>query len=104
MKSHVGVRWMLAVALILVCSATVAEAQQGRSPLEFLESSKESAQVGWDWLMVASAFVIGGGALAVGGRALFKGDWQHGAIGLGFGVLVLLVLWGLGGFFGFNGQ
>ena len=104
MKSYVGARWMLAVTLILVCSAAVAEAQQGRSPLEFLESSKESAQAGWEYLMIAAAFVIGGGSLAVGGRALFRGDWTHGAVGLGFGVLVLLVLWGLGGFFGFNGQ
>ena len=62
MKSYVGARWMLAVTLILVCSAAAAEAQQGRSPLEFLESSKESAQAGWEYLMIAAAFVIGGGS------------------------------------------
>ena len=107
MLKHNGapLRMIMGVTLILVGLATVAEAQQGRNnPLEFLESSRESAQAGWDYLMIAAAFVIGGGSLAVGGRALFRGDWTHGAIGLGFGVLVLLVLWGLGGFFGFNGQ
>ena len=102
MKSHVGARLILAVGLIVVGLATVADAAQGKNPLDFLATSKESAQAGWDYLMIAAAFVIGGGSLAVGGRALFRGDWQHGAIGIGFGIAVLMVLWGIGGFFGYN--
>ena len=93
---------VLMATLILIGLATVVEAGQGKTPLEFMEASHETAKAGWGYLMLAAAFVLGGGSLAVGGRALFRGEWQHGAIGLGFGILVLLVLWGLGGFFELN--
>ena len=103
MKKRSGAPQLVLMAtLILIGLATVVDAQQGSSPLEFMESSHETAKAGWGYLMIAAAFVLGGGSLAVGGRALFRGDWQHGAVGLGFGVLVLLVLWGLGGFFDLN--
>ena len=105
LKRNGAPQWMfMAVTLILVGLATAADAQQGRSPMDFLQDTQQAAKTGWSYLMIAAAFVIGGGALAVGGRALFRGDWQHGAIGIGFGVVVLLVLWGLGGFFGLNAQ
>ena len=102
MKSAVGTRWILAVPLIMLCLASMVEAGDGTNPFDFLQDTKDAAKTGWSYLMIAAAFVIGGGALAVGGRALFRGDWQHGMIGIGFGIVVLLVLWSLGGFFGLN--
>ena len=107
-SSRVALGTYLFVLMLLGPVSEVA-AQQGfnggtRNPLEFLEQTQETARAGWSYLMIVAAFVVGGGALAVGGRALFRGDWQHGVVGIGFGIAVLLVLWGLGGFFGFNAQ
>jgi len=93
--------WWIPVLLVsaaaLVAIATDARAQS--DPFKFLEKTRETAKSGWSYLTTAAAFVVGGGALAAGGRALYRGEWQHGAIGIGFGIGLLLLLWALGGFF-----
>jgi hypothetical protein len=86
------------LALSVLAMAAEAAAQQG-NPLQFLEKTRETARSGWSYLTTAAAFVVGGGSLAAGGRALFRGEWQHGAIGIGFGIGVMLLMWALGGFF-----
>lgn len=91
---------LLSLALLAVAfMALAADAQAAQDPLKFLEKTKETARAGWGYLTTAAAFVVGGGALAAGGRALYRGEWQHGAIGIGFGIAVLLLMWALGGFF-----
>ena len=78
------------------------EAAQQKDPAELISATQKSAAVGWQWLMMAASFVVGGGALASGGRALYKGDWTTGGIGVGFGIGVLLLMWALGSFFDYN--
>ena len=100
MKSKSVRRWaplMVLAALALVALASGAEGQS--DPFKFLEKTKDTAKSGWSYLTTAAAFVVGGGALAAGGRALYRGEWQHGAIGIGFGIGILLLMWALGGFF-----
>ena len=96
---HVG-RWLPLVLLgVLAILVFAGDAQAQSDPFKFLEKTKETAKSGWSYLTTAAAFVVGGGALAAGGRALYRGEWQHGAIGIGFGIGILLLMWALGGFF-----
>src|SRR5690242_1912483 len=88
---------LLLGSLALLALASDASAQS--DPFKFLEKTKDTAKSGWSYLTTAAAFVVGGGALAAGGRALYRGEWQHGAIGIGFGIGILLLMWALGGFF-----
>ncbi len=90
------------LAGIAVLAVAADLSAQGNDPVRFVNETRETAKTGWSYLTTAAAFVVGGGALAAGGRALFRGEWQHGAIGIGFGIAVLLLMWGLGGFFGFT--
>jgi hypothetical protein len=93
-------RWLpLLLFAVLLVVALWADAQAQSDPFKFLEKTKETAKSGWSYLTTAAAFVVGGGALAAGGRALYRGEWQHGAIGIGFGIGILLLMWALGGFF-----
>ena len=104
MKAKNGARWMCLAALAgiaVLAIATDALADQ-KNPTEFITSAKTQAKTAWDWLVMAGSLIVGGGALASGGRALFKGDYTSGSIGIGFGVGVLLLLWALGGYFGYN--
>ena len=99
-RTVIGGRWVVFGALLAVALiAGVLDAHAQGDPFRFLEKTKETAKSGWSYLTTASAFVVGGGALAAGGRALYRGEWQHGAIGIGFGIGVLLLMWALGGFF-----
>jgi hypothetical protein len=84
---------------VLTLAALAAQAQAQGDPFKFLEKTKDTAKSGWSYLTTAAAFVVGGGALAAGGWALNRGEWQHGAIGIGFGIGILLLMWALGGFF-----
>ena len=104
-KRNLG-RWPLVAILVgiaFMVAATDVCAQSGGNPMAFLDKTRETAKAGWSYLTTAAAFVVGGGALAAGGRALFRGEWQHGAIGIGFGIAILLLMYGLGGFFFGNG-
>ena len=91
------------IPIILVSAAALAaigmDAPAQSDPFKFLEKTRDTAKSGWSYLTTAAAFVVGGGALAAGGRALYRGEWQHGAIGIGFGIGILLLMWALGGFF-----
>lgn len=93
-------RWVPLLFLgVLAFAALAADAEAQSDPFKFLEKTKDTAKSGWSYLTTAAAFVVGGGALAAGGRALYRGEWQHGAIGIGFGIGILLLMWALGGFF-----
>ena len=95
----------LLVGFTFLAVVSVAEAQStggAKDPNAFINDTQKTAAVGWKWLMMAASFVVGGGSLASGGRALFKGDWTTGGVGIGFGVVVLLLMWGLGNFFDYN--
>lgn len=100
MTRNPGARWILLLVLSGAAFAALPTDAHGQSdPFKFLEKTRETAKSGWSYLTTAAAFVVGGGALAAGGRALFRGEWQHGAIGIGFGIAILLLMWALGGFF-----
>ena len=49
-----------------------------------------------------AALIVGGGFLAAGGRAMTKGDWTGGTVGIGFGALVLVAFFALGKTMGLN--
>jgi hypothetical protein len=87
----------MVLTVAFLAAASNANAQS--DPLKFLDQTRETAKSGWKYLTYVCAFVVGGGSLAAGGRALFRGEWQHGAIGIGFGIAVVILLWALGGFF-----
>ena len=91
----------LMVGVMLAGIVGTVEAQQQKDPSLLIEATREQAKAGWSWLSTVATFVVGGGALSAGGRALFKGEWGHGAIGIGLGVAVLLFMWVLGNFFGY---
>jgi hypothetical protein len=100
MNRNRGVRWILLLILgVAAFVACRADAHAQGDPFKFLEKTRDTAKSGWSYLTTAAAFVVGGGALAAGGRALYRGEWQHGAIGIGFGIGILLLMWALGGFF-----
>lgn len=90
------------LALVSAADAAQSRGTGPKDPNAFIDDTQKTAAVGWKWLMMAASFVVGGGSLASGGRALFKGDWTTGGIGIGFGVVVLLLMWGLGNFFDYN--
>jgi hypothetical protein len=91
------------IPMVMGCAVAFAvlalDAGAQSDPFKFLEKTRDTAKSGWSYLTTAAAFVVGGGALAAGGRALYRGEWQHGAIGIGFGIGILLLMWALGGFF-----
>ena len=94
---------MLALLVGFAVLAIVPEAEAAqKNPSQLVETTHQVGATGWKWLMTAASFVVGGGALASGGRALYKGDWTTGGIGIGFGIGVLLLMWALGGFFDYN--
>ena len=107
MKATNGTRWMVlaglaGIAVLAIATDALANQAGQKNPAEFMTSAKAQAATAWDWLVMAGSLIVGGGSLASGGRALFKGDYTSGSIGIGFGVGVLLLLWALGGYFGYN--
>jgi hypothetical protein len=92
--------WAVLLVAFLVAFAAVDGFAQ--DPTQFWAKQKETGRTGWSYLTTVAAFVVGGGVLAAGARALFRGEWQMGLVGIGFGIAILIFLWGLGGLFGFN--
>ncbi len=92
----------LAVAALLLAGAGMAWAQQDNDGMKVLQSIDGSVKSGWTYLKTAAALIVGGGFLASGGRAMTKGDWTGGTVGIGFGALVLVAFFALGKTMGLN--
>ena len=69
---------------------------QDNDGMKVLQSIDGSVRSGWAYLKTAAALIVGGGFLASGGRAMTKGDWTGGTVGIGFGALVLVAFFALG--------
>jgi hypothetical protein len=94
-RKGVGGRGLAVAALLLVLGG-VALAQQDNDGMKVLQSIDGSVKSGWTYLKTAAALIVGGGFLAAGGRAMTKGDWTGGTVGIGFGALVLVAFFALG--------
>jgi hypothetical protein len=90
------------VATLVLVGAGVAWAQQDNDGMKVLQSIDGSVKSGWGYLKTAAALIVGGGFLASGGRAMTKGDWTGGTVGIGFGALVLVAFFALGKTLGLN--
>lgn len=94
---HLNTRAAKAVAVMAVCLAAAGLAQaQDNDGMRMLQSIDVSVKSGWAYLKTAAALIVGGGFLASGGRAMTKGDWTGGTVGIGFGALVLIAFFALG--------
>jgi hypothetical protein len=85
-----------AACLILALGAAGVACAQDNDGMRVLQSIDGSVKSGWSYLKTAAALVVGGGFLAAGGRAMTRGDWTGGTIGIGFGALVLVAFFALG--------
>ncbi len=85
----------LAVLALCLVGAGLAWAQDNEG-MKVLQSIDGSVKSGWTYLKTAAALIVGGGFLASGGRAMTKGDWTGGTVGIGFGALVLVAFFALG--------
>ena len=92
----------LSVAALVLVGAGMAWAQQDNDGMRVLQSIDGSVKSGWVYLKTAAALIVGGGFLAAGGRAMTKGDWTGGSVGIGFGALVLVAFFALGKTLGLN--
>ena len=96
MKNLNGPLWKaLAVLALCLVGGGLAWAQDNEG-MKVLQSIDGSVKSGWTYLKTAAALIVGGGFLASGGRAMTKGDWTGGSIGIGFGALVLIAFFALG--------
>src|SRR5205823_807182 len=87
---------VLGAALVfLSCLAALGWAQDNDG-MRVLQSIDGSVRSGWSYLKTAAALIVGGGFLAAGGRAMTRGDWTGGTIGIGFGAVVLVAFFALG--------
>ncbi len=87
----------LAACLILLFGAAgLVWAQDTNDGMRVLQSIDGSVRSGWSYLKTAAALIVGGGFLAAGGRAMTRGDWTGGTIGIGFGAVVLVAFFALG--------
>ncbi|MBV8882324.1 MAG: hypothetical protein JO332_20375 [Planctomycetaceae bacterium] len=84
-----------ACAVLLIAAAGFAWAQDNDG-MRVLQSIDGSVRSGWSYLKTAAALIVGGGFLAAGGRAMTRGDWTGGTIGIGFGAVVLVAFFALG--------
>jgi hypothetical protein len=94
-----GARAALGTALvvgILLGGAGLALADDPNDGIKVLQSIDGSVKSGWSYLKTAAALIVGGGFLAAGGRAMTRGDWTGGTIGIGFGAVVLIAFFALG--------
>lgn len=87
---------MALVLGVLIGAAGVAMAQDPNDGMKVLQSIDGSVRSGWSYLKTAAALIVGGGFLAAGGRAMTRGDWTGGTIGIGFGAVVLIAFFALG--------
>ena len=85
----------LVVLALCLAGGGLALAQDNEG-MKVLQSIDGSVKSGWTYLKTAAALIVGGGFLASGGRAMTKGDWTGGTIGIGFGALVLIAFFALG--------
>lgn len=85
----------LAVLALCLVGGGLAWAQDNEG-MKVLQSIDGSVKSGWTYLKTAAALIVGGGFLASGGRAMTKGDWTGGTVGIGFGALVLVAFFALG--------
>jgi hypothetical protein len=93
-------RTLVVVALCLAAGGLAwAQDNEGMKVLQSIDGSVKS---GWTYLKTAAALIVGGGFLASGGRAMTKGDWTGGTVGIGFGALVLVAFFALGKTLGLN--
>lgn len=98
-------RRVSAVVLILLVLGTggvVWGADDTNDGLKVVQSFDGSLRTGWSYLKTVLALIVGGGFLASGGRAMTRGDWTNGAIGVGFGVILLIAFFALGKTLGLN--
>ena len=86
----------LAVSLVVLFAAAGLAAAQDNDGMKVLQSIDGSVKSGWSYLKTAAAMIVGGGFLAAGGRAMTRGDWTGGTIGIGFGAVVLVAFFALG--------
>jgi len=93
-KGAGGARTALVLG-ILLGAAALASAQDNDG-MKVLQSIDGSVRSGWSYLKTAAALIVGGGFLAAGGRAMTRGDWTGGTIGIGFGAVVLVAFFALG--------
>jgi hypothetical protein len=91
----------LAVLALCMAGGGLAWAQDNEG-MKVLQSIDGSVKSGWTYLKTAAALIVGGGFLASGGRAMTKGDWTGGTVGIGFGALVLVAFFALGKTLGLN--
>ena len=87
---------ILVVLGVLLGAADLARAQDPNDGMRVLQSIDGSVKSGWSYLKTAAALIVGGGFLAAGGRAMTRGDWTGGTIGIGFGAVVLIAFFALG--------
>jgi len=86
----------LAACLIILFGAGGILWAQDNDGMRVLQSIDGSVKSGWSYLKTAAAMIVGGGFLAAGGRAMTRGDWTGGTIGIGFGAVVLVAFFALG--------
>jgi|ERR1043166_5328469 hypothetical protein len=91
-KGQVG----FAACLVLFLGAAGMAWAQDNDGMKVLQSIDGSVKSGWSYLKTAAALIVGGGFLAAGGRAMTRGDWTGGTIGIGFGAVVLVAFFALG--------
>ena len=86
----------LAACLVVLFAAAGLASAQDNDGMKVLQSIDGSVRSGWSYLKTAAALIVGGGFLAAGGRAMTRGDWTGGTIGIGFGAVVLVAFFALG--------
>jgi hypothetical protein len=86
----------LAACLVVLFAAAGLAWAQDNDGMKVLQSIDGSVRSGWSYLKTAAALIVGGGFLAAGGRAMTRGDWTGGTIGIGFGAVVLVAFFALG--------
>ena len=96
MKDRKGLLAKTLAALALCLAAGGLAWAQDNDGMRMLQSIDGSVKSGWTYLKTAAALIVGGGFLASGGRAMTKGDWTGGTVGIGFGALVLVAFFALG--------
>ena len=96
MKDRKGLLAKSVAAVALFIAAGGLAWAQDNDGMRMLQSIDGSVKSGWTYIKTADDLIFGGGFLASGGRAMTKGDWTGGTVGIGFGALVLVAFFALG--------